>query len=61
MKEPFGRRNRPAIEKPPLAKARKLRPAAPARAKSGAKASAKVYLYIAGGVLFLVLAGYALA
>ena len=57
MKEPFGKRNRPVVEKPALARARKHRLAAPPRSKTGAK----LHLYIAGGILFLVLAAYAFA
>jgi hypothetical protein len=57
MKEPFGKRNRPVVEKPALARARKHRLAAPPRSKTGAK----LHFYIAGGILFLVLAAYAFA
>ena len=53
--EPFGQRNRRTIKKPALAKPRKHnRPTAP-------QINAKLGLYLAGGILFLVLTGYALA
>lgn len=55
MPEPFGKRNRPAaakpISKPAMARTRHAQP----------KSNPKLYLYAAGAVLFLILAGYALA
>ena len=54
-REPFGQRNRRTMKKPALAKPRKHnRPTAP-------QIDAKLSLYLAGGILFLVLTGYALA
>jgi hypothetical protein len=51
----FGRRNQLVDVKPVFPKKRILtRPPAP-------KANTKLYLYVAGGVLFLILAGFALA
>ena len=54
--EPFGRLNRKTIKKPALVKPHKLtRPTAPQINNT------RLYLYLAGGILFLVLSGYALA
>ena len=54
--KPFGRLNRRTVKKPTLAKSRKhIRPPPPAQINT------KLYLYLAGGILFLLLAGYALA
>ena len=56
MSEPFGKRHRPGARKPELAKLHKRsRPAPPALI------NAKLWLYIASGILFLILVGYALA
>jgi hypothetical protein len=55
MPEPFGRRNRRADVKPVLKKKR-IHPRYPPQ---GIKT--KLYVYLAGGVLFLIMAGYALA
>jgi hypothetical protein len=53
--EPFGKRNRRTVKGPTPAKSRKSkRPAIP-------QSNTKLYLYLAGGVVFLLLAGYALA
>jgi hypothetical protein len=53
--EPFGKRNRRAevkpVPKPELARARPAQP----------KSNPKLYLYAAGAVLFVILAGYAFA
>ena len=56
MPEPFGKRNRPAVTKPVLAKQRAHRRPEPPK-----KVDLKFYAYVVGGVLFLVLAGYAFA
>jgi len=54
--EPFGRLNRKMIKKPALAKPHKhIWPTAPQINNT------RLYLYLAGGILFLVLSGYALA
>ena len=53
--EPFGRRNRPAVKKPALGKPHKYNRLA------ARQSNTKLYLYSAGGILFLVLAGYALS
>jgi hypothetical protein len=55
MREPFGKRNRRTVRTPRPVGPRERRPPA------ASPTSAKVYLYIAGGVLFLLLAGYAFA
>ena len=52
----FGKRNVRIVKKPALAKPRKHK-----RTPPPAKLNAKLYLYVAGGILFLVLAGYALS
>jgi hypothetical protein len=53
--EPFGKRNRRTAKEPPPAKSRtSKRPAIP-------QSNTKLYLYLAGGVVFLLLAGYVLA
>ena len=54
--EPFGRLNRKPMKKPALAQPRThgLRPTAP-------QINRRLYLYLGGGILFLVLTGYALA
>ena len=54
--EPFGKQNVRIVQKPAPTKTRKHKPTAPP-----AKLNAKLYLYVAGGILFLVLAGYALS
>lgn len=55
---PFGKRNRRTEKKPARAKLHKRhepkRPAVP-------QATKNLYLYLAGGILFVALAGYALA
>ena len=55
MPEPFGKLNRRVVVKPLAAKKRVQ--TQPTQAKS----SAALYFYAAGAVLFLILAGYALA
>jgi hypothetical protein len=51
--EPFGKLNRRAVQKAAVTKPqRPKRPADP-------QINTKVYLYFAGGILFLVFAGYA--
>ena len=52
----FGKRNVRIVKKPALAKPHKHKPTPPPT-----KLNAKLYLYVAGGILFLVLAGYALS
>jgi hypothetical protein len=53
--EPFGKRNLRAVVKPLSTKKR-------VQGKPGqSKSDPKLYLYAAGAVLFVVLAGYALA
>jgi len=57
MQEPFGKRNRRVIQKPQVARTRThLRGSVSHR-----RSDSKVYLYAAGGVLFLILLGYAFA
>jgi hypothetical protein len=55
MPEPFGKRNRrdavKPVSKPERARTRHAQP----------KSNPKLYLYVAGAVLFVILAGYALA
>jgi hypothetical protein len=60
MPEPFGKRNRRTVSKPAVAKRARHRRSAPSshQAQIGPK---KIHFYIVGGILFLVLAGYALA
>ena len=53
--EPFGKRNRRTVKKPTLAKPAKFKRSAVSQIDT------KLYLYLAGGVIFLLLAGYALA
>jgi hypothetical protein len=53
--EPFGKRNLRVVKKPLSAKNRAPGNPAPS------KASPKLYLYSAGAVLFVILAGYAFA
>ena len=55
MSEPFGKRNRRIVTKPPLAKSRTY------KAPTKSKADSRVYVYVAGFILFAVLAGYAFA
>ena len=55
MPEPFGKRNLRVVVKPLSTKKRVQEKPAPS------KTDAKLYLYAAGAVLFVVLAGYALA
>ena len=52
----FGKRDVRIVKKPALAKPRKHK-----RTQPPAKLNAKLYLYVAGGILFLVLAGYVLS
>jgi hypothetical protein len=54
--EPFGKQNVRTVKKPALAKPRKHK-----RTPPPTKLNAKLYLYVAGGILFVVLAGYALS
>jgi len=54
--EPFGRLNRKTIKKPAFAK-----PHTHSRLTVPQINNTKLYLYLAGGILFLVLSGYALA
>jgi hypothetical protein len=53
--EPFGKRNRRTVKEPMLAKSRKSKPSAVPQNNT------RLHLYLAGGVVFLLLAGYALA
>jgi hypothetical protein len=55
MPEPFGKRNRRVVAQPPS------QPRRPKAKPAQTELSIKPYLYAAGGLLFLVLAGYALA
>jgi hypothetical protein len=55
MPQPFGKRNRPAVATPGQPKPRRNIISAPSPGK------ARLYLLIAGSILILVLAGYALA
>ena len=52
----FGKRNVRIVKKPALAKPRKHKRPPPPE-----KLNTKLYLYVFGGLLFLVLAGYALS
>ena len=52
--EPFGRLNRKTIKKPALVKPHKL-------TRPTAINNTRLYLYLAGGILFLIFSGYALA
>ena len=54
--EPFGRLNRKTIGKPALVKAHRH-----SRLTVPQINNTKLYLYLAGGILFLVLSGFALA
>lgn len=54
--EPFGKQNVRTVKKTALAKPRKHK-----RPPPSAKLNTRLYLYVAGGILFLVLAGYALS
>ena len=54
--EPFGRLNRKAIKKPALVKPHKL-----TRLTAPQINNTRLYLYLAGGILFLALSGYAFA
>jgi hypothetical protein len=53
--EPFGRRNRRAVKKPALTKPSKQ------NRRESPQINSKLYLYLAGGILFLFLAGYGLS
>jgi hypothetical protein len=55
MSEPFGKRNRRIVTKPPFAKPRTH------KAPPKSRVDNKVYVYVAGAILFAILAGYALA
>jgi hypothetical protein len=55
MIEPFGKRDRRTTVKPVLKKRRVHTRPPPSGTNT------KLYLYLAGGVLFLIMAGYALA
>jgi hypothetical protein len=55
MSEPFGKRNRRTVTKPPFAKARTH------KASPKSRMDNKVFVYVAGFILFAVLAGYAFA
>jgi hypothetical protein len=55
MPDPFGKRNLRVVTKPLSTKKRTKEKSAPP------KSDPKLYLYAAGAVLFVVLAGYALA
>jgi hypothetical protein len=54
MPEPFGKLNR-RVAITPVSKKKRITPPP----QSGSRA--KLYLYLAGGLLFLIMAGYALA
>jgi hypothetical protein len=55
MQEPFGKRNRKPADKPAAVTPARRRP----QATQPRSANSKLYFYIIGGVLFLMLAGYA--
>ena len=55
MSEPFGKRNRRTVNKPPLARSRMY------KTSTKSEVGRKVYVYVAGFILFAVLAGYAFA
>jgi hypothetical protein len=57
MREPFGKRNRKFVSKPANVKSARRRSSGSPPASS----NSKLYFYIIGGVVFLVLAGYAFA
>jgi hypothetical protein len=61
MPEPFGRRNR-RVDVKPVLKKKRVHAKTRIRARPPpSETNAKLYLYLAGGVLFLIMAGFAFA